>query len=188
MGGRGHLRRRGLVVPAAERRWPRGPSCQALVCATRAGTRAGENSVQPLIEVKDPGASGPEDRRRPEDRRERRTGVRTEAGLHREGGWQARRATHDLAPPRGLPPLRLPPLRTVARGPRRAGGDPGRDPTLPDPPRLAGGGVVVKDDDLPIADHRRYVNRGRRHDATLKPYHCRFIDHWHLGHPHDGHA
>jgi hypothetical protein len=32
------------------------------------------------------------------------------------------------------------------------------------------------------------ANRGRRHDGTLKPYHCQFFDHWHLGHPRHGHA
>jgi hypothetical protein len=34
----------------------------------------------------------------------------------------------------------------------------------------------------------KVANRGRRHDGTLKPYHCRFFDHWHLGHPHHRHA
>ena len=34
----------------------------------------------------------------------------------------------------------------------------------------------------------RFAGRGRRHDGTLKRYHCRYVDHWHLGHPRHGHA
>ncbi len=29
---------------------------------------------------------------------------------------------------------------------------------------------------------KAYARNGRRQDGSLAPYHCRYFDHWHLGH------
>jgi hypothetical protein len=41
---------------------------------------------------------------------------------------------------------------------------------------------------LSRADASTYVRNSRRHDGSLKPYHCRYCSLWHLGHRRQRHG